>query len=284
VRLLRVGPAGAERPAVLVDGTIQDVSGHVTDYDGAFFAGGGLDRLRSIVDGSADSLPDVDPGTRIGSPVRRPGKVVCIGLNYADHAAESGAQLPAEPVVFMKDPATVVGPNDDVRIPRTSTKTDWEVELGVVIGATARYLERVEDAAAAIAGYCVSHDVSERHFQLERGGQWDKGKSCETFNPMGPWLVTSDEVPEPQRLALWLTVNGDERQNGNTSNMIFPVLEVVHYLSQFMVLEPGDVVNTGTPAGVGLGMKPPTYLRAGDVVELGVEGLGEQRQAFVDAP
>jgi len=209
---------------------------------------------------------------------------VCIGLNYADHAAESGAALPAEPVVFMKDPATVVGPNDDVRIPRTSTKTDWEVELGVVIGATARYLDRVEAAAAVIAGYCVSHDVSERHFQLERGGQWDKGKSCETFNPMGPWLVTADEVPEPQTLALWLRVNGDVRQNGNTSNMIFPVLEVVHYLSQFMVLEPGDVVNTGTPAGVGLGMKPPTYLRAGDVVELGVEGLGEQRQSFVTAP
>jgi 2-keto-4-pentenoate hydratase/2-oxohepta-3-ene-1,7-dioic acid hydratase in catechol pathway len=284
MRLLRVGPAGAERPAVLVDGIARDASGHVTDYDGAFFGGGGIDRLRSIVDSSADSLPEVDAGTRIGSPVRRPGKIVCIGLNYADHAAESGAPLPAEPVVFMKDPATVVGPNDDVRIPRTSTKTDWEVELGVVIGATARYLDRVEDAAAVIAGFCVSHDVSERHFQLERGGQWDKGKSCETFNPMGPWLVTADEVPEPQTLALWLRVNGDERQNGNTSNMIFPVLEVVHYLSQFMVLEPGDVVNTGTPAGVGLGMKPPTYLRAGDVVELGVEGLGEQRQSFVAAP
>jgi 2-keto-4-pentenoate hydratase/2-oxohepta-3-ene-1,7-dioic acid hydratase in catechol pathway len=284
MRLLRVGPAGAERPAVLVDGTVRDASGPVTDYDGAFFAGGGIERLRSIVGGSADSLPEVDAGTRIGSPVRRPGKIVCIGLNYADHAAESGAPLPAEPVVFMKDPATVVGPNDDVRIPRTSTKTDWEVELGVVIGATARYLDRVADAAAVIAGYCVSHDVSERHFQLERGGQWDKGKSCETFNPMGPWLVTADEVPEPQTLALWLRVNGDVRQNGNTSNMIFPVLEVVHYLSQFMVLEPGDVVNTGTPAGVGLGMKPPTYLRAGDVVELGVEGLGEQRQSFVTAP
>jgi 2-keto-4-pentenoate hydratase/2-oxohepta-3-ene-1,7-dioic acid hydratase in catechol pathway len=284
MRLLRVGPAGAERPAVLVDGTVRDASGEITDYDGAFFADGGLDRLRSIVAGSADSLPAVDPGTRIGPPVRRPGKVVCIGLNYADHAAESGAPLPTEPVVFMKDPSTVVGPNDDVRIPRTSTKTDWEVELGVVIGATARYLDRVVDAAAVIAGYCVSHDVSERHFQLERGGQWDKGKSCETFNPMGPWLVTADEVPEPQRLALWLRVNGADRQNGNTSNMIFPVLEVVHYLSQFMVLEPGDVVNTGTPAGVAMGMKPPAYLKAGDVVELGVEGLGEQRQTFVPAP
>jgi 2-keto-4-pentenoate hydratase/2-oxohepta-3-ene-1,7-dioic acid hydratase in catechol pathway len=283
VKLLRVGPAGAERPAVLVDGIVRDVSGEVGDFDGAFFAGGGLDRLRTIV-ASADALPAVEEGVRIGPPISRPGKVVCIGLNYADHAAESGAPLPTEPVVFMKDPGTVIGPYDDVRIPRTSTKTDWEVELGVVIGAQARYLDQVSDAAGVIAGYCVSHDVSERHFQLERGGQWDKGKSCETFNPLGPWLVTSDEVPDPQGLGLWLRVNDEKRQNGHTTNMIFPVHEVVHYLSQFMVLEPGDVVNTGTPAGVGLGMKPPSYLRAGDIVELGVEGLGHQRQAFVVAP
>jgi 2-keto-4-pentenoate hydratase/2-oxohepta-3-ene-1,7-dioic acid hydratase in catechol pathway len=283
VRLLRVGPAGAERPAVLVDGTARDVSSEVGDFDGAFFAGGGLDRLRTLV-ASADRLPAADADVRVGPPVARPGKVVCIGLNYADHAAESGAPLPAEPVVFMKDPGTVVGPYDDVRIPRKSTKTDWEVELGVVIGAQARYLDRAEDAAAVIAGYCVSHDVSERHFQLERGGQWDKGKSCETFNPLGPWLVTADEVSDPQALGLWLRVNDEKRQNGHTTNMIFPVHEVVRYLSQFMVLEPGDVVNTGTPAGVGLGMKPPSYLRAGDVVELGVEGLGHQRQTFVAAP
>jgi len=283
VRLLRVGPAGAERPALLVDGTVRDVSNEVGDFDGAFFAGGGLGRLRALV-ASADRLPAVDADVRVGPPVSRPGKVVCIGLNYADHAAESGAPLPAEPVVFMKDPGTVVGPYDDVRIPRKSTKTDWEVELGVVIGAQARYLDQVEDAAAVIAGYCVSHDVSERHFQLERGGQWDKGKSCETFNPLGPWLVTADEVPDPQALGLWLRVNDEKRQNGHTTNMIFPVHEVVRYLSQFMVLEPGDVVNTGTPAGVGLGMKPPSYLRAGDVVELGVEGLGHQRQTFVAAP
>ena len=284
MRLLRTGPAGEERPAVLVNGIVRDVSSEVGDYDGAFLSSGGLDRLRSVVAASADSLPAVGQGVRVGPPLRRPGKVVCIGLNYADHAAESGAPLPTEPVVFMKDPATVVGPHDDVRIPRTSTKTDWEVELGVVIGATARYLDRVEDAAAVIAGYCVSHDVSERHFQLERGGQWDKGKSCETFNPLGPWLVTADEVPDPQQLSLWLRVNAEKRQNGNTSNMVFPVYEVVHYLSQFMVLEAGDVVNTGTPAGVGMGMDPPTYLRAGDVVELGVQGLGEQRQTFVPAP
>jgi 2-keto-4-pentenoate hydratase/2-oxohepta-3-ene-1,7-dioic acid hydratase in catechol pathway len=284
MRLLRVGPAGAERPAVLVDGIVRDVSAEVTDYDGSFLSGGGLDRLRTFVDASADSLRAVDPRIRVGPPVRRPGKVVCIGLNYADHAAEAGLALPAEPVVFMKDPATIIGPYDEVRIPRTSVKTDWEVELGVVIGATARYLDRVEDATDVIAGYCVSHDVSERHFQLERGGQWDKGKSCETFNPLGPWLVTADEVPDPQHLSLSLRVNGETRQNGNTSNMIFPVLEVVHYLSQFMVLEPGDVVNTGTPAGVGMGMDPPTYLRDGDIVELTVEGLGEQRQTFVPAP
>jgi 2-keto-4-pentenoate hydratase/2-oxohepta-3-ene-1,7-dioic acid hydratase in catechol pathway len=284
MRLLRVGAAGAERPAVLIDGTVRDVSGEVADYDAAFFADGGLERLRTFVATSADSLPAVDAQVRVGAPVARPGKVVCIGLNYADHAAESGAALPAEPVVFMKDPSTVIGPYDDVRIPRTSTKTDWEVELGVVIGATARYLDGTADAAAVIAGYCVSHDVSERHFQLERGGQWDKGKSCETFNPLGPWLVTADEVPDPQQLALSLKVNGESRQNGSTSNMIFPVLEVVRYLSQFMVLEPGDVVNTGTPAGVGMGMDPPTYLRDGDVVELGVAGLGEQRQSFVPAP
>jgi len=283
VRLLRVGPAGAERPAVLVDGTVRDVSAEVGDFDSAFFANGGLDRLRALI-ASADSLPAVDQDVRVGPPVHRPGKVVCIGLNYADHAAESGAPLPTEPVVFMKDPGTVVGPYDDVRIPRKSTKTDWEVELGVVIGAQARYLDEVADAAGVIAGYCVSHDVSERHFQLERGGQWDKGKSCETFNPLGPWLVTTDEVPNPQALGLWLRVNDEKRQNGHTTNMIFPVHEVVHYLSQFMVLEPGDVVNTGTPAGVGLGMKPPSYLRAGDVVELGVEGLGHQRQTFVTAP
>jgi 2-keto-4-pentenoate hydratase/2-oxohepta-3-ene-1,7-dioic acid hydratase in catechol pathway len=284
MRLLRVGAAEAERPCVLVDGVVRDVSGVVADYDGAFLADGGLGRLRSLVAESVDTLPEVDPGERVGPPVRRPGKVVCIGLNYADHAAESGAERPSEPVVFMKDPSTVVGPCDDVRVPRGSEKTDWEVELGVVIGATARYLDSTEDAAGVIAGYCVSHDVSERHFQLERGGQWDKGKSCETFNPLGPWLVTADEVTDPQQLAIWLRVNGESRQQGSTSDMIFPVHEVVRYLSQFMVLEPGDVVNTGTPAGVGLGMKPPSYLRAGDVVELGVEGLGEQRQRFVAAP
>jgi 2-keto-4-pentenoate hydratase/2-oxohepta-3-ene-1,7-dioic acid hydratase in catechol pathway len=215
--------------------------------------------------------------------VSRPGKVVCIGLNYRDHAEETGAAAPDEPVVFMKDPSTVIGPGDDVLIPRGSTKTDWEVELGVVIGAPARYLPDADAAREVIAGYLVSHDVSEREFQLERGGQWDKGKSCETFNPAGPYLVTPDEAGEPQQLGLRLWVNGTERQNGTTADMIFPVLEVVRYLSQFMVLHPGDLVNTGTPAGVALGRPGTPYLRAGDVVELEIDGLGRQRQTVRQA-
>jgi len=220
---------------------------------------------------------------RVGAPVARPGKVVCIGLNYSDHAAETGAAVPAEPVVFMKDPSTVIGPADEVLVPRGSVKTDWEVELGVVIGAPARYLADSDAARDVIAGYLISHDVSEREFQLERGGQWDKGKSCETFNPTGPYLVTPDEVADPQQLGLRLWVNGEERQNGTTADMIFPVLEVVRYLSQFMVLNPGDLVNTGTPAGVALGRPGTPYLRAGDVVELEIDGLGRQRQVLGQA-
>ncbi len=279
-----MGPPRAERPAVLLDGRVLDVSGWVDELDGAFLSGDGPARLAGRLVAEGADLPEVAAGTRIGPPVPRPGKVVCIGLNYSDHARESGQPVPAEPVVFMKDPATVVGPTDDVHIPRGSEKTDWEVELGVVIGRPARYLDSVEEAAAVVAGYCVSHDVSERHFQLERGGQWDKGKSCETFNPLGPWLVTPDEIADPQTLRLWLDVNGERRQTGSTADMVFGVLEIVRYLSRFMVLEPGDLVNTGTPAGVGLGLRPPTYLAAGDVVTLGVDGLGEQRQRFVPAP
>jgi 2-keto-4-pentenoate hydratase/2-oxohepta-3-ene-1,7-dioic acid hydratase in catechol pathway len=222
-------------------------------------------------------------GVRIGAPVATPGKVVCIGLNYRDHAAETGADVPGEPVVFMKDPSTVIGPYDEVLVPRGSAKTDWEVELGVLIGARAGYLESTAAAQDVIAGYLVSHDVSEREFQLERGGQWDKGKSCETFNPTGPYLVTPDEIEDPQRLGLRLWVNGTERQNGSTADMIFPVLEVVRYLSQFMVLNPGDLVNTGTPAGVALGRPGTPYLRAGDVVELEIDGLGRQRQEMGQA-
>jgi 2-keto-4-pentenoate hydratase/2-oxohepta-3-ene-1,7-dioic acid hydratase in catechol pathway len=228
-----------------------------------------------------EAIPAGD--VRMLPPVPDPDKILCIGLNYRDHAEETGAALPAEPVVFMKDPSTVVGPNDEVLIPRGSSKTDWEVELGVVIGATARYLDTTDDAQAVIAGYVVSHDVSEREFQLERGGQWDKGKSCETFNPLGPYLVTSEEVRDPQGLRLRLSVNGTLRQDGTTENMIFPVLEVIRYLSQFMVLRPGDVVNTGTPAGVALGMPGTPYLREGDVVELEIDGLGRQRQVLGQA-
>jgi len=210
-----------------------------------------------------------------------PGKVVCVGLNYSDHAAESGMPIPLEPILFMKAPGTVVGPYDEVQIPRGSEKTDWEVELGIVIGKEARYLDSVEEAKSRIAGYCVSHDISERAFQLERGGQWDKGKSCDTFNPLGPWLATADEVEDPQQLDMFLNVNGERRQTGNTRTMIFGCLEIVRYISQFMTLEAGDVISTGTPPGVGLGMKPPQYLMVGDVLELGISGLGFQKQTCV---
>ena len=224
------------------------------------------------------------PQVRFGAPIARPGKIVCIGLNYADHAAESGAPIPTEPVVFFKASNTLVGPNDDVHIPHGSVKTDWEVELGVVIGRTCRYLRSEAEALASIAGYMVCHDVSEREFQLERGGQWVKGKSCETFNPAGPWLVTADAVADPGDLELWLDVNGQRRQTGTTRTMIFGIGEIVRYLSQFMVLDPGDIINTGTPPGVALGRPDKPYLRAGDVVELGISGLGRQRQRFVPAP
>ncbi len=282
MRLLRIGEPGAERPVVEAGDRWLDAGAVTDDYDGAFFAGGGLARLQAAVDEGA--LPEVPrDGVRIGPPVAPPGKVVCIGLNYRDHAAETGAAVPEEPVVFMKDPSTVIGPCDEVLVPRGSTKTDWEVELGVVVGAPARYLADADAARAVVAGYLVSHDVSEREFQLERGGQWDKGKSCETFNPAGPYLVTPDEVGDPQQLGLRLWVNGSERQNGTTADMVFPVLEVLRYLSQFMVLRPGDLVNTGTPAGVALGRPGTPYLQAGDVVELEIDGLGRQRQVVGQA-
>jgi 2-keto-4-pentenoate hydratase/2-oxohepta-3-ene-1,7-dioic acid hydratase in catechol pathway len=283
VKLLRVGLPGAEIPAVLDEtGRVRDLSGITADIDAAFLAGGGIALARAALAG--DELPVIADGERIGPPIARPGKIVCIGLNYRDHAAETGVELPAEPVLFFKAPNTVIGPDDEVLVPRKSVKTDWEVELAVIIGRTARYLESHDEALACVAGYAVSNDVSEREFQLERGGQWDKGKSCETFNPLGPWLVTADEVPDPQALGLRLRVNGTVRQDGNTKNMAFGVAEIVRYLSQFMVLEPGDVVNTGTPAGVALGMADPKpYLRAGDVMELEIEGLGRQRQTVGQA-
>ncbi|MCW2876419.1 MAG: 5-carboxymethyl-2-hydroxymuconateDelta-isomerase [Sphaerisporangium sp.] len=292
MKLLRVGPPGEERPAVLDDAgrprDLRSLLGQEADLDGSFFASGQAARVAGAL--LRDQLPLLDTrtrtdalGGRIGSPIVRPGKVVCVGLNYRDHAEETGAAIPAEPIIFMKAPNTVIGPNDEVLIPRGSVKTDWEVELAVVIGRTARYLDSHEAALDCVAGYAISNDVSEREFQLERGGQWDKGKSCETFNPLGPWLVTADEVPDPQNLGLRLWVNGEVRQNGGTKNMIFGVAEVVRYLSQFMVLEPGDVINTGTPAGVALGMPDQPYLKEGDVLELEIDGLGRQRQTVGQA-
>jgi 2,4-didehydro-3-deoxy-L-rhamnonate hydrolase len=285
MKLLRVGPAGSERPAVLHEGVLRDASSVVDDIDGATLSNGGLDRLRTVLSDNPAGLPELPTdGVRIGAPIARPHQILCIGLNYADHAAESGMDIPAEPIVFNKAPNTLVGPNDDVHIPPGSEKTDWEVELGVVIGRRARYLPDEDAARQVIAGYVVVNDVSERAYQLERGGQWVKGKSCETFNPAGPWLVTADEIPDIQQLTLHLDLNDQRVQSGTTATMIFSVATLVHYLSQFMVLEPGDLINTGTPPGVGLGMSPPRYLEAGDIMELGIEGLGTQRQRCVPAP
>ncbi|MFG1805919.1 fumarylacetoacetate hydrolase family protein [Streptomyces sp. NPDC049040] len=284
MKLLRVGPAGAERPALLDhDGVLRDLGGVVADIDGTLLADAGA--MARIAAAAADgSLPALEAGLRVGPPLRGIGKIVCIGLNYHDHATETGAQVPGEPVVFMKAPDTVVGPTDTVLVPRGSLKTDWEVELAVVIGRELRYAADEDEAMAAVAGYAVAHDVSEREFQIERGGQWDKGKNCETFNPLGPWLVTADEVPDPQALGLRLWVNGVLRQDGTTRDQIFPVAEVVRYLSHFMTLYPGDVINTGTPAGVALGQpEPRPYLRPGDVVELAIDGLGRQRQVLASA-
>ncbi|MCU1660131.1 MAG: 2,4-didehydro-3-deoxy-L-rhamnonate hydrolase [Pseudonocardiales bacterium] len=276
---MRIGAPGAEKPVVrLDDATYVDVSDVVTDFDEAFFAAG-LEPLRATVaERVAAGAVRAFDGERIGAPIARPHQILCIGLNYSDHAAETGQAVPAEPILFTKPPNTLVGPNDDVRIPRGSTKPDWEVELGIVIGRRTSYLDSVADAAGAIAGYVVVNDVSERAFQMERGGQWSKGKSAETFNPAGPWLVTPDEIPDVRDLGMWLDVNGVRRQTGSTKTMIFDPLFVVHHLSQFMVLEPGDLINTGTPPGVGMGHTPPIWLQPGDVMELGIDGLGSQRQ------
>lgn len=284
MKLLRVGPVGAEVPAVLDGEVLRDLSPLVEDIDGGMLASGGLDRIRDVLAEQPDQLPALaGDGLRIGAPIARPHQILCIGLNYADHAAESGMAIPSEPIVFNKAPNTLVGPHDDVLLPPDSQRTDWEVELGVVIGRRCRYLEDEDAARAAIAGYLVVNDVSERAYQLERGGQWVKGKSCETFNPAGPWLVTTDEVDDVQQLSMHLDLNGDRVQSGSTATMIFGVATLVRYLSQFMVLEPGDLINTGTPPGVGLGMSPPRYLVEGDVMELAIDGLGSQRQRCVRA-
>jgi len=277
MKLMRVGPIGQEKPALLdQDGKIRDLSAHVADIGGAAISPEGLSQLAAL---NTATLPELAPG-RIGACVAGTGKFICIGLNYSDHAEETGATVPPEPVIFMKATSAICGPNDEVLIPRGSEKTDWEVELGVVIGKTAKYVSEAE-AMDYVAGYCVSHDVSERAFQTERSGQWTKGKSCDTFGPIGPWLVTKDEITDPQNLKMWLTVNGDTMQDGSSKTMVYGVAFLVSYLSQFMSLHPGDVISTGTPPGVGLGMKPPRFLKAGDIVELGIEGLGTQKQTFI---
>lgn len=281
MKLLRFGPSGAEKPGILdASGTIRDLSGHVDDVAGSTLTPESLDALRRI---NPETLPVVTGEPRIGACVGQVGKFVCIGLNYSDHAAESGAEVPPEPVIFNKWTSAISGPNDNVEIPRGSTKTDWEVELGVVIGRGGRYIDEAE-ALQHVAGYCVVNDVSEREFQLERSGTWDKGKGCDTFGPLGPWLVTADEVPDPQGLGLWLEVDGKRYQDGSTSTMVYPVAHLVSYLSRFMSLQPGDVISTGTPPGVGMGQKPQVYLRPGQVMRLGIDGLGEQQQTVVAAP
>ncbi|MFK4039600.1 fumarylacetoacetate hydrolase family protein [Nonomuraea wenchangensis] len=276
---MRIGAPGAEKPVVRIDEThYVDVSDLTPDFDEKFFAAGGPSLLADRV---ATGERRAFAGERIGAPITRPHQILCIGLNYSDHAAETGQAVPAEPILFTKSPNTLVGPYDDVRIPRGSTKTDWEVELGIVIGRRTSYLDSAEEAKDVIAGYCVVNDVSERAFQMERGGQWSKGKSAETFNPAGPWLVTPDEIADVRNLGMWLDVNGVRRQTGTTKTMIFDPYVIVHYLSQFMVLEPGDLINTGTPPGVGMGHDPQIWLQPGDVMELGIEGLGSQRQTVV---
>ena len=281
MKLVRVGAVGAERPGlVLADGGIADLSGVITDVAGAALSPASLAKLRAL---DTAELPRFKAGERFGACVGRVGKFIAIGLNYADHAAETGAKIPVEPIVFMKATSCIVGPNDTVLKPRGSTKMDWEVELGVVIGSDTRYVSEA-DATKHIAGYCVINDLSERAFQLERGGQWDKGKGCDTFGPLGPWLVTADEVGDPANLSMWLDVNGTRRQNGSSKTMIFKPAFLVSYLSQFMSLQPGDVITTGTPPGVGMGIKPdPIFLNVGDVMELGIEKLGTQRQTVAAA-
>jgi 2-keto-4-pentenoate hydratase/2-oxohepta-3-ene-1,7-dioic acid hydratase in catechol pathway len=278
MKLLRYGPSGQERPGMLAaDGTIRDLTGLVPDIAGPVLSDAGIGMLRGL---DAAALPVVPAGVRLGPCVGGTGKFICIGLNYSDHAAETGATVPPEPIIFMKATSAICGANDPIVIPRGSVKTDWEVELAVIIGTRAKYVGEAE-ALAHVAGFAVSNDVSERAFQNERAGQWTKGKSCDSFGQLGPWLVTRDEVADPQDLAMWLTVNGVSRQNGSTRTMVYGVAHLVSYLSQFMTLHPGDVISTGTPPGVGMGMKPPTYLKPGDVVELGIAGLGQQRQSVV---
>ncbi|WP_026464221.1 fumarylacetoacetate hydrolase family protein [Adhaeribacter aquaticus] len=280
MKLIRFGELNKEKTGVIINDVSYDTSAFGEDYTEQFFENDGLNRLQQFVGQNKDKLPTVPEGTRLGSPFARPSKIVCIGLNYADHAKETGAKTPTEPIIFMKSTSALVGPNDDIMIPKNSTKTDWEVELAVVIGKKASYVGE-DEAMDYVAGYCLHNDVSEREFQLERNGTWDKGKGCDTFAPIGPFLATKDEIADVNNLRLWLNVNDHAMQNGTTANLIFNVPFLVHYLSQFMTLLPGDVISTGTPAGVGLGFDPPVYLKPGDVVELGIDGLGSAKQRVI---
>ena len=281
MKLVRYGNAGSEKPGVIdAQGKIRDLSGHVADIGGATLDPSELAKLAKV---DPETLPEVSGDPRLGPCVAGVGKLICIGLNYSDHAAETGMAVPSEPIIFMKATSAIVGPNDDVLIPRKSKKTDWEVELCVVIGKKAKYVSE-DEALDYVAGYCVSNDVSEREFQAERQGQWTKGKSCDTFGPIGPWMVTKDEIEDPQNLKMWLTVNGKTMQDGSSNTMVYGVKHLVSYLSQFMSLLPGDIISTGTPPGVGMGMKPPQFLKPGDVVELGIEGLGSSRQQAMACP
>jgi 2-keto-4-pentenoate hydratase/2-oxohepta-3-ene-1,7-dioic acid hydratase in catechol pathway len=278
MKLLRLGNIGQEKPAVLINETIYDVSQWITDYNESFFENDGINKLAKII--ATENLPIAQPNQRIGSPIARPSKIVCIGLNYAKHAKETNAAIPTEPIIFMKSTTSLCGPNDAIMLPKDSEKTDWEVELAVIIGKKARYVEE-HNAMDYVAGYALHNDVSERAFQLERGGTWDKGKGCDTFAPFGPWLVTKEEVSNPHQLRLWLSLNGKMMQDSNTDDLIFNIPQLIAYTSQFMTLLPGDVISTGTPAGVGLGFSPNIYLKAGDVVELGIDGLGVSQQKVI---
>ncbi|WP_264551950.1 fumarylacetoacetate hydrolase family protein [Flavobacterium sp. N2038] len=280
MKLIRFGEAGKEKPGVLIDEKRFDVSSIVTDYNEAFFEENGLEKLKKALE-SNPVLPEVDASVRLGSPVARPSKIICIGLNYVDHCRETNAPIPTEPIIFFKSTTSLCGPNDDLIIPKNSEKTDWEIELAFVVGKKASYVEEA-DALDYVAGYALLNDYSERAFQIERGGQWAKGKGCDTFAPLGPFLATQDEIADVNNIPMWLTVNGKTFQNSNTSNLVFKIPFLVHYLSQFMTLLPGDIISTGTPPGVGLGIKPePLYLKAGDVVELGMDGLGSSKQLAV---
>ncbi|RYY45697.1 MAG: FAA hydrolase family protein [Chitinophagaceae bacterium] len=280
MKLIRFGEINREKPGVIIGDDLYDVSSFGEDYNEAFFENNGLDRLQKFIESNKEKLPRADKGIRLGSPVARPSKIICIGLNYADHARETGAAIPTEPIIFFKSTTAIIGPNDNVMIPKNSTKSDWEVELAVVIGKKASYVDE-KDAMNYIAGYCLHNDLSEREYQLERNGQWVKGKSCDTFAPLGPFLATKDEISDVDNLDVWLKLNDKQVQKSNTSNLIFKISFLVSYLSQFMTLLPGDVISTGTPAGVGLGMNPQLYLKPGDVMELGIEGLGTSRQKVV---